>query len=88
MTVCPSAQVEAMVGSLFGMVVIAYCLELFFIRPSVLGVVDGLLPRLWFKNKEWGYSEWLRCVLFRAGQAWLAARTPRAPCAPNASRAP
>ena len=50
-------------GSLFGMVVVAYCLELFFIRPSVLGVVDGLLPRLWFKNKDWGYSEWLRYVL-------------------------
>jgi Mn2+/Fe2+ NRAMP family transporter len=40
-------KVEALVGGLFGLVVCCYFVELLMVRPSVLGVVDGLLPRLW-----------------------------------------
>eukprot|EP00241_Pyramimonas_parkeae_P003935 CAMPEP_0114236378 /NCGR_PEP_ID=MMETSP0058-20121206/6810_1 /TAXON_ID=36894 /ORGANISM="Pyramimonas parkeae, CCMP726" /LENGTH=606 /DNA_ID=CAMNT_0001348319 /DNA_START=130 /DNA_END=1950 /DNA_ORIENTATION=- len=62
-------KVEALVGSLFGMVVVAYILEMFFIQPSVLGIVDGCLPRLWHKNALFGYDEWLRLLCANLGAA-------------------
>ena len=42
-------KVEALVGTLFGMVVVAYVVEFFNIKPSVLGIVDGCIPRLWHR---------------------------------------
>mmetsp|Transcript_36397 Transcript_36397/g.50574 ORF Transcript_36397/g.50574 Transcript_36397/m.50574 type:complete len:470 (-) Transcript_36397:537-1946(-) len=62
-------KIEAVVGTLFGMVVIGYVFELFFIRPSVLGVVDGMLPRLWHRNERHDYGDWLKLLCANLGAA-------------------
>eukprot|EP00239_Pterosperma_sp_CCMP1384_P007856 CAMPEP_0197854932 /NCGR_PEP_ID=MMETSP1438-20131217/25597_1 /TAXON_ID=1461541 /ORGANISM="Pterosperma sp., Strain CCMP1384" /LENGTH=580 /DNA_ID=CAMNT_0043469851 /DNA_START=191 /DNA_END=1933 /DNA_ORIENTATION=+ len=62
-------KVEALVGTLFGLVCVCYICEVFFTRPSVLGVVDGLIPRLWHKNKTYGYTDWLKLLCANLGAA-------------------
>mmetsp|Transcript_20841 Transcript_20841/g.45666 ORF Transcript_20841/g.45666 Transcript_20841/m.45666 type:complete len:604 (-) Transcript_20841:202-2013(-) len=62
-------KVEALVGTLFGMVVFAYVIEFFKIKPSVLGIVDGCIPRLFHRNASFGYGEWLRLMCANLGAA-------------------
>ncbi|KAK3248555.1 hypothetical protein CYMTET_41983 [Cymbomonas tetramitiformis] len=62
-------KVEALVGSLFGMVVVCYIMEVFYVKPSVLGVMDGMLPRLWHKNERYGYGDWLKLLCANLGAA-------------------
>ena len=62
-------KVEAVVGAMFGLVVCCYLVELVLVRPSVLGIVDGLLPRLWHKNNSHGYDAWLSLLCANLGAA-------------------
>ena len=62
-------KIEALIGSLFGLVVCCYFVELLMVRPSVLGVMDGLLPRLWHKNAKYGYGDWLNLLCANLGAA-------------------
>lgn len=62
-------KVEALVGTLFGLVVVAYIVELFYIKPSILGIIDGCIPRLWHKNASYGHVEWLRLLCANLGAA-------------------
>ena len=54
-------KVEALVGSLFGLVVCCYLVEFIMVRPSVLGVVDGRALH--------SYTFWLNVTHFFVGCA-------------------
>ena len=83
-------KVEALVGTMFGLVVLCYMVELNFVKPDLGGVLDGMIPRLWHSNDKFGVGVWLELLCANLGaavcppnfflQSALVVRAPRRRC--------
>ena len=61
--------VEMIVGLLFGAVLLCYVVEIFMVSPSVTGILDGLIPRLWHSNENFGVKTWIELLCANLGAA-------------------
>ncbi|QDZ23170.1 natural resistance-associated macrophage protein [Chloropicon primus] len=61
--------VEMIVGLLFGAVLLCYLVEIFMVSPSIGGILDGLVPRLWHSNENFGVKTWVELLCANLGAA-------------------
>ena len=61
--------VEMIVGMLFGTVLLCYLVEIFLVSPSIGGILDGMIPRLWHSNEKFGVKTWIELLCANLGAA-------------------
>lgn len=66
---CGVRRVEMFIGVLFGLVLLAYLVEVAMIKPDYALLVDGLVPRLSHSNERHGTKVWIELLCANVGAA-------------------